>query len=771
MAKIGDQVYEKPHPYGGKPPEIGWIAGQYTHLRTLYAQRNSEYGILRNAFDGNFGGAPDKLDTTRLKRDRVSLVYNLVNATTRRYMDSASASPRVDGVPRGWDDGDLELADKQAKYIDEVWSENKMSIQLIEASYCQSLLDRAIFSVRPAPWMKYGIKIDHAVPDFFFPITVGDNWRDPAAVIYGFRSFDDCDISADPMKFTDSQVFSNVIEYWDPVWFIRIEKAGVTMIKHDLGHIPWHVAHNLPVPHRYRGQGDNDQSVHLNEYLNMLMSAMGDMIAYAAAPIAIVRGTKMGGTNLPFEPRAVWELERDAQVGFLQWSGTPPAVEAQILRTIQANEDVTGTNSSVFGRDVPSGTSDKAIRSLTAGFSSRIGTKQTCMGEALAGVNMSILAWAEKLYGKREFQIIGEVSRPGKDLGKKKTYTFKGEESDGWYKTKLVFPPQDPSASYFQEMDKMDKKIQSRYSTMKNIGIRNVWDEREMIKAESLADAETANNMGLAQTGQFVHPDTMAANQEADQLATQKLLEQIKGVGTPNPSTTKQQEALARPLGKTPPGEATPGGEVQPQGPGALVNAKMTVEDVLARLKSQQAAIGQRVNGRVILSGALAKDGSADAGAIQLENPQDEGLIRQALGELGSRFTFTRIQDPMRQDGPDAITVFPGSQKKNLATLRKVDQVLHVIVMGVDKTNNQALVYNVGVLDARGQAMPIGKTDPQRRQIAEQGEMIAVHIDGINRRDDGGAKFSLLSPKVVRAPGGIAKPNSIDDVAKMWEKA
>lgn len=670
--------YAKPHPYEGKAPSIAWIQAQYGHLRTIYGQRNAEYQILRNAFDGNFGGAIDKLDTNRLRRDRVSLVYNLVNATTRRYMDSGSASPRVDGVPKGWDDADLELADKQAKYIDCVWDENKMSVQLIEAAYCQSLLDRAIFSVRPAPYMKYKVKIDLAVPDFFFPVTAGDNWRDPLAVIYGFRSYDDNNLEANPDKFLDTSFFNNVIEYWDPTWFIRVEKAGVTMIKHDLGHIPWHVAHNLPIPHRYRGQGDNDQSVHLNEYLNMLMSAMGDMIAYAAAPIAIVRGTKMGGTNLPFEPRAVWELERDAQVGFLQWSGTPPAVEAQILRTIQANEDVTGTNSSVFGRDVPSGTSDKAIRSLTAGFSSRIGTKQTCMGEALAGVNSSILCIAEKVFPNEKHEIIGEVSAPGKDQGKKKAYCFQGSESKGWYKTKLVFPPQDPSSSYFTETDKLAKELQSRYTTMKNIGTRNVWDEMERIRTEKLEAAKHANDLGLAATGQFVHPADAAAQAQNDQQMTGELMDklgklspgQIAGPAltpkAPEKSTLQKADDLKRALGKTPPGEATLGGETGATTESQLPQEPVSIDEVMRRLRLADNNLANQISGRVLLGGPIVKDGKTPNGEIQLENPQDEALIRQALGTMANHFTFTRIADPNRPEGTDTINVFgtPGSQKK-----------------------------------------------------------------------------------------------------------
>ena len=169
-------------------------------------------------------------------------------------------------------------------------------------------------------------------------------------------------------------------------WFIRIDGDQALMIKHNLGEVLWYECQNIPIPHRHRGQGDIDQAINLQEYLNLLLSSFADMIAYAANPIAVVRGTKVGGTNLPFQERAVWELERDAQVGFLQWTGAPPTNEAQTLRVFQGIEDLTGVSSPAFGREIPSGTSGNAIRSLLAGFNTRLGTKQQLMGDCMVRI-------------------------------------------------------------------------------------------------------------------------------------------------------------------------------------------------------------------------------------------------------------------------------------------------------------------------------------------------------------------------------------------------
>ena len=487
------------------PPSVDYIRSQYKLLTTIFAQRNSENQTLRKIFDGSFASAQEANTKTGTPfQDRMSLIYNVSNATVRRYMDSMSSPPRIECVPEGFDLEDLELADKRTKFLEYIYHCNNMPMKLMQVAYYQSLLDKAILHCRPAPHLPHKIRIELGVPDFYYPITRGDDWQHPVAIIYGFRTFKGNNFIRNPMTFQNEE-FENVIEFWDANWVVRINPDGVIANRHNLGMIPWYEVHNLPIPHRYRGQGDIDQAVGLNEYLNMLMSAMGEMIAYAAAPIAVVRGTKVGGTNLPFEPRAVWELERDAQVGFLQWSGAPPSVEAQILRTIQAIEDTTGVSSPAFGREIPSGTSGSAVRSLLAGFNTRLGTKQQLLGECLTRLNEGIQCMAEKMYPNWEYRVVGENIR-GKELGKQKMYGVLPREFKGWYRNRVVFPPMDPSQTYFQEVDKWQKGLQSRYSTMKALGVQNVWDELERIRLEHTEKAEQENDMSQARNGQYISP-------------------------------------------------------------------------------------------------------------------------------------------------------------------------------------------------------------------------------------------------------------------------
>ena len=647
------------------PPSADFVLHTYSMLCTTFALRNAEYQILRKVFDGDFIGA-QALKAQGPGNDaqfseRIKLIYNICNATVRRYMDQLSAPPRIEAVPKGWTDEDLENADKQTKFLEYVYEANNFNVRLMQAGFYQSLLDNAVWHVRPNPNGECKIKLELGIPDFYYPVVSTDDWNEVRGVIYAFRKFNPGAWQQNPMRApidgTLGQNTDVVVEWWDKKYFMRFENGKlINAIKHDLGRIPWQKADNIPIPHRFRGQGDTDQAIGLNEYLNMLMSDMADMISYAANPIAVVRGTKAGGTNLPFAPRAVWELERDAQVGFLQWTGAPPSVEAQLIRSIQAIEDTTGVSSPAFGREIPSGTSGSAVRSLMAGFNTRLGTKQTLMGGALVQANIDICGMAEKLFPNWEIPVVGVASHSGKPV----EYVVKPKDFNGWYKTRLIFPPSDPTTAYFQEMDKNAKGVQSRETTMRNIGVTNIHDELQRIKAERLEDAEHQNNIGLAQQGKFVSTGQQAAGQAADQQGIEALVNRIKTMGVqgahPDGSDekkAKKQIGLDAAKQNTDGTVSKPGEPSKPGGPGGTPgDNEVAIEDMVAALKR-----ARNLSGR----GAVApgKDGTFQ---IALENPQDQAAVKLALGPLASKATFT-VSDFSKPLPEDSVNFSDPSKK------------------------------------------------------------------------------------------------------------
>lgn len=738
------------------PPSAEWIKSQYSLLSTIFQERNGEYQVLRRVMDGDFASAQEARQKVGTPfQDRMKLIYNIGNATVRRYMDSMSAPPRIEVKPSGFEMEDLEIADKGTKFLEYVYGCNNFGVKLMHVAFYQSLLDKAILHVRPAPHLPHKIRIEVGVPDFYYPITRGDDYLHPVGVLYGFRTYKGNDFLRDPMRFKDNRdEFETNIEYWDATHFVRLQGDKIIYIKHDLGEIPWFEVHNIPIPHRFRGQGDVDQSVGLNEYLNMLMSAMGDMIAYAAAPIAVVRGTKMGGTNLPFEPRAVWELERDAQVGFLQWSGTPPAVEAQMLRTIQAIEDMTGVSSPAFGREIPSGVSGSAVRSLLAGFNTRLGTKQQMLGDAMVKMNKCILRMAETMFPDEEFRVVGENIIPGKELGKRKVYTVKPKEFGGWYENKVIFQPLDPAATYFQEIDKFSKGIQSRFTTMKNIGVQNVWDELQRIKIEKMEEAEHENNLGLAKNGQFVSPDKQAA----DQAEMDDFLKQLQGGNVPGIAPDGVQDKQ---------GKRDLASQVQQQSSTGVVPGSPTLEAPVKEEPFDPSPILAKLKQATNLTGKAALMGTK----ILLENVADENAVRQALGDDARNLKFEKL-DPDKPLSGEAIPFYQPiqGQKKNQVEIRDLEKAyLSVVVLDEERTNN-ASTYVIGLRDEKGSIVRVGKTDPVRGARPERGELIRVSVGSLSRRDDGGVvRWGLGKVSPVKASQIPAKPSSYADVARLFE--
>jgi len=92
-------------------------------------------------------------------------------------------------------------------------------------------------------------------------------------------------------------------------------------------------------------------------------------------------------------------------------------------------------------------------------------------------------------------------------------------------------------------------------------------------------------------------------------------------------------------------------------------------------------------------------------------------------------------------------------------------RLLKVVVLSVERTPNKAYIYTIGLADEKS-VTPIGKTNAQRRIIAEQGELMGISIDGISKS---GNKYGLINPTPVKFPGAIAAPNSMADLARFFE--
>ncbi len=484
-------------------PTPSEVMKKYQDMAGLYSQRNAEFSVLRNTFDAQFvAQAAVTANGLGEFADKKKLVYNMINTAIRRFMDELSAPIRFIAGVRGGSKKQLELAGKRQKALQKTFQGEGMTLQIIKAAYDQGLLDKAIFHVRPNPNKEYLVDISMILPEAYFPVPKTDQWGGNDAVLLSWMKFDVDSINHNafnPLGGNKEDLSlaerNRMIEFHNDEWFLRLDSNKPDVfeveIRHNTGVLLFEEAHNIPIPGRQRGQGDADQSVGLNEYLNQLMSDQADVLAYLANPIVVIRGSRVGTQNLTWGPRAIWELERDGSAEILTWAGAPPTFEAQILRTMQGIEDNTGLSAPAFGREVPSGVSGETVRSILAGFNTRVGTKQTLMGLALAGLARKIQQVWETQFPNRKIPIAG--GEDGDFLIPK--------EMEGFYDVTIIFEPQNETVRTFSEVQKMKEGLQSRRRTMLNLGVPNPEDEMRQIRKERMEDIRLTQMMTAAQGG------------------------------------------------------------------------------------------------------------------------------------------------------------------------------------------------------------------------------------------------------------------------------
>lgn len=609
-----------------RAPTAEEVLHLYKQMAGVYSQRNQEFTVLRQVFDAQYVSTQQSTSTGKGEFvDKKKLVYNMINTAVRRFMDEMSAPLRMQTIPRGVEKEDIVIAEKRQKALTRCFEENNMGLKVIQAAYYQSLLDKAVWEVTPDPEMEMKVRIDLVLPEAYFPIPSTDNWTMTKAVLVSWKRFDPTKAvelsNIDPLgQNRDNVNFGEdrVIEYTDDQWFIRWEMGEITQsLHHKMGFLKFDEAHNIPIPHRHRGQGDADQSVGLNEYLNELMSAQANVLAYLAAPIIVIRGSRTGAQNLVWGPGAIWEMERDGSAEILTWAGAPPTFEAQILRTMQGIEDNTGLSSPAFGREIPSGVSGETVRSILAGFNTRVGTKQTLMGFALVSIGKKVQSIWESQFPNVELEI------PGEEEGVEDGAILRPKDMKGFYDVRAIFEPQNETVRVFTELQKMEKGVQSKLRTMRNLGIPNPQDEMKRIRLEQEEEMQMqarvnavagGGQVGFDPTGRFGPQPPPQGNPQVP-FNQSGLPEQALAVAQSNPS----------------PGEdpLAPQGRRTNQQP-------IEIRDIIDLVGDED------LKDRAFLAGDIVKEGITE-GNFELiaTNPTDAQRLREALGPLLSRAKIT----------------------------------------------------------------------------------------------------------------------------------
>lgn len=459
----------------------------------MFAGRNESYRILRKEYKGDLAAVNKRKTSLSQTQEEPLTVYNLVAASAKRFITQITSSvPSMVTQPRDLSNiQELDVAARRGMFLNHVWKQNKVSLRLGEIAWNQSVLGSSPIFILPDPSNVCGFKITIGIPEFFYPVPKDNSWQEFKAVIYAYHQvgekFETLDYHKfDPQKssFEDSYD-NNTIMYWDRSQYVLWKDGRLQdHVIHNLGMIPCVQVKNLPIPANLSSEGDFDQAVAMQEYINEQLLLQGQIIFdFANAPI-IINSSRSSQVNTG---ERVWDLGPDGRAAYLTYPGNSPSQETLFIKSQQGYEDMVGVSSPALGRDIPSGTTGPVVSSLLGGFNGILSMKQIMIGEAIRNVNLIIQQMAEIFYPTRLFPIYPSASQkyPATTILNRKLYAIPSEWH-GYHENSVSFP--EPEIVRLQKQNneilKMQQGLQSRIRTMLNLGIENPIDEIAQIALE-----------------------------------------------------------------------------------------------------------------------------------------------------------------------------------------------------------------------------------------------------------------------------------------------
>ncbi len=495
-------------------------------LEGKYSARDNAFRNLRKFYNADYWSESEV--------QGIKLVYNLLASITDRYTDFMSQPPDWQVIPSDINKEAYAQADRQEKILYSQWEQNNhLVIQSWQANY-QSMLGMFGFFVLPNmnDKEKY-VRINCVIPDHVLPMPRTDNIHDLEFVLVKGN-----DYLANRELFEPSQSKStqkdnvNNVYYFDEQKIICLEDGKEKFrITHNFGFIPVVLGQNHPKPHHIEGIGDLDQAIGMNQYLNELISFEADILEQVSNPKTIITGVN-SDLNLPTGTGAKWILPEGADVKYLTYPGSPPSVEQMFQRVTKAIQEMTNTTGPMF-QDVPSGTTGAAVQSFLSGMQAAMLRKQVAMGASYIRVNEMIFRIIERMFADKEIVVRG--SKKVNIFVEK----FKGREINGNYRNRAIWPAGvlDQGSRTNIEINKLNNRVQSRRTTMENIGIQSVEDEIKRIEAEDLYEIE--------RQARLENPSGLPPKQAAEMETAAASLDRLAGPGGEKSSVQELSEVIA----------------------------------------------------------------------------------------------------------------------------------------------------------------------------------------------------------------------------------
>lgn len=614
----------------------------YGYLRGKFAPRNAANAVVRAIYRNQDLGIPE----TNEPQMRVFL--NKVQSIVHSYTKFLSHPPDFVVPTPGETAEQQHSAVRRKQFIDAILKENSWTHK-----YFQNVKQCSHYGYQPWHW--------ELNPEYRCRLAmVMDSVDDTYAILSPYNDMT-LDLYMTTTKMSGKQVFDRwlgggapydtrkdkrrkndrfpdlrddpkeeygILVVWDKDSITAIHQGTQKVIKrtyHNLGKVPCIFVPNFPNPGYAEGISDVAHCLGLNQFVNLIMACMGEIMSYQASPIAVLKGASAADVAKMLEERGIVELP-DPQASFEMLGHPAIPKDAYEMHNIanDAIEDQSGmtklaASGRTDGRRIDTLT---AIQGLNVGTEANINIKQKLMTVAFEKFFAIGLEWLDNVYRPEWFGEMAMLSP--KNERQVAGPQFSADDIRGEYDVECVFAEGifDPAArmNYFTTLN--EKKIVSRKFVMQKIGIRRVPEMQAEIDREDMEDIAKRAKLAQAENG--------VAPQGAPQ---QPMPPEMNGIGaeTGMPSPESGQMPPGMP-GMPPTGGGMGMPEMSPEAvsPQALNEGSGIDEEslrqrlaTLTKLKGEVNLIG--VQGSTII---LAITNPADKQTVLAQLPEFKGMIQ-----------------------------------------------------------------------------------------------------------------------------------------------
>lgn len=502
------------------------------------------YDNLRKFFNGDHW--------SYLKSDGTPIrVYNYCRTTVLNYVSFLANEPPEDDVPPRDNTDEIEIAraEEVEKIISEIKDDNQFGVQFAELCQNQSLLgDGFLFG----PYIEWVLVGERKIPRIRFKnIKRVENVRiiwsdedfndyhgfilhyriatDKAEKIYqeqmklrGIKSLD----VVEPTRYareTGLQM-STIKIYWDDTYMLAMVNDRVLdFVKHDWGFVPGIFIKNIPYDTRPWGISDLEDILDSQVEYNETVSATRGKINQVAVPHIFYSGRGEPVEYQAGQAQMIRIGEEDRIFPDPMGQSTAPFENYLIARKNDIHQ-LSMISEIFYGGAMTAKATGRALSVLMQGINNKIRLKQQYLKVSIQKLNANILRLIE-LYvpdGKKLIQ--------------------------GYYKTDVFFPSI-LIRNVTEEINKFNMKLQSQYTTMKNLGIPSPKEETKIMRREwedtSLMIEISRNPQLRLQIQQMLQQQIAASGQQGPTQGPQ-LTEGEGGAGT------TEEESLPMSVAGTP---------------------------------------------------------------------------------------------------------------------------------------------------------------------------------------------------------------------------